>query len=203
MLAPATSLLKKAHKRLWMRYALQDAHGGPGGSGFDTAYRLPDPWDMASRREQSRFEATNRLIEREFGELGELLELGCGEGHQSLHLARLCRNHHGVDVSPQAIARARTRLPGGRFEVADIHTQPWGGGRHRFDLVTACEMLYCLPDPSPTIARMRHLARCGLVTFFSPAGRRLQPHLEQVPGLRKDWICFGSTTWLVAWWCDD
>jgi hypothetical protein len=55
-------------------------------------------------------------------------------------------------------------------------------------------------QPAATIARMRHLGRNGLVTFFAPASGRIGPHLDQVPGLHKDWIYHGGTAWLVGWW---
>lgn len=203
MLAPAANLLKKAQRRLWMKYALTRTRGVDARAGYELAYRIRDPWDMDSTLERTRFEATNRLIERHLGPVDTLLEVGCGEGHQSQYLAQACNRLHGIDVSPQAVAGARDRLPEARFEVADIQTQPWGTGRHAFDLVTACEMLYCLPDPTPVLGQMQHLGRRGLVTFFSPACRRLQSCLVDIPGLQRDWICCGGTVWLVAWWRHD
>src|SRR5690606_18970863 len=111
-------------------------------------------------------------------------------------LVQVSARLHGVDISPQAVDRARSRLPDSLFEVADIHSQPWGTERYRFDLVTACEMLYCLPDPRSALVQMQHLGRRGLVTFFSPASRRITPCLDCVPGLQHDWISSGSTVWL-------
>lgn len=158
---------------------------------------------MDSTPERARFEATNRLIERAFGHVGSVLELGCGEGHQTQYLARLSDEQYGIDVSPQAVERARARLPSAKFAVTDVFGQPWGDESKRFDLVTACEVLYYLRDPAATIERMRHLGRCGLVTFFAPAARRVGPHLEPVPGLQKDWLYHGGTAWLAGWWCHD
>ena len=137
---------------------------------------------MESELERARFEATNALIEREFGRVGSVLELGCGEGHQTGFLARLSDQQYGIDVSSQAIERARRRVPAAQFAATDIFGQPWGGHARRFDLVTACEVLYYLGDPAATLKRMRHLGRCGLVTFFAPAARRVGAHVEAIPG---------------------
>jgi hypothetical protein len=63
-------------------------------------------------------------------------------------------------------------------------------------------VLYYLSDPAATIERMRHLGRNGLVTFFAPASGRIGPHLDRIPGLHKDWIYHGGTSWLVGWWKD-
>ncbi|MBX3710752.1 MAG: class I SAM-dependent methyltransferase [Lysobacter sp.] len=203
MLNRAATLLRKARRRLWMKYALRGVGGSDNFERLDLAYSVEDPWNMASDLERARFEATNRVVERAFGHVDSVLELGCGEGHQTEWFARLSDRQYGVDVSAQAVERARRRLPAAKFEATDIFGQPWGDARHRFDLVTACEVLYYLSEPEKTIARMRHLGRNGLVTFFAPACGRVGPHLETIPGLQRDWIFHGNTAWLVAWWRDE
>lgn len=202
MFAATSRLLSKAQRRLWMKYALRGVGGSDNHSRLDLAYSMEDPWNMDSAMEKARFEATNQVIERVFGRVGSILELGCGEGHQTTHFAQLSDQQYGLDVSTQAISRARIRLPSAHFATADIFSQPWGDDRHRFDLVTACEVLYYLSDPAATIERMRHLGRRGLVTFFAPASGRIGPPLERVPDLHKDWIHSGATSWLVGWWTD-
>ncbi len=202
MFSRAITLLRKARRRLWMKYALRGVGGSDHFERLDLAYSVEDPWNMASDLERARFEATNAIIERVFGRVGSVLELGCGEGHQTEYLARLSDTQYGVDVSAQAVERARRRLPQAQFEATDIFGQPWGNQRHRFDLVTACEVLYYLSEPEKTIAQMRHLSRCGLVTFFAPACGRIGPHLDTVPGLHKEWIYHGGTAWLIGWWRD-
>lgn len=199
----ATTLLRKARRRLWMKYALRGVGGADNFERLDLAYTVEDPWNMASDLERARFEQTNALLLREFGRPGSLLELGCGEGHQTEYFARLAESVHGVDVSAQAIDRARKRLPDAAFAATDIFGQPWGDTPGRFDVVTACEVLYYLRDPAATIARMRTLGRGGLVTFFAPAVGRIAPHLEEIPGVRHDWLYHGGTAWLAAWWHND
>lgn len=203
MLADAANLLKKAQRRLWMKYALRGVGGSDNHRGLDLAYRMQDPWNMDSPMERARFEGTNRVIEQAFGRVGSVLEIGCGEGHQTEYLARLSDQQYGIDVSPQAIERAKVRLPQACFAATELSAQPWGDVRHRFDLVTACEVLYYLSDPAAELQRMRHLGRNGLVTLFAPACGRIGPHLEKLPGLHRDWIFHGGTAWLVAWWRDD
>lgn len=200
MLVNAARLLRKARRRLWMKYALRGVGGNDNHSRLDLAYTVEDPWNMASELERARFEATNRIVERVFGRVGSVLEIGCGEGHQTEWLARLSDAQYGVDVSAQAIERARKRVPAAHFEACDLSGQPWGDAHHRFDLVTACEVLYYLRDPAQALQRMRHLGRNGLVTIFAPACGRIGPHLDAIPGLHKDWFHHGSTAWLVGWW---
>ena len=203
MLNRAATLLRKARRRLWMKYALRGVGGSDNFDRLDLAYSVEDPWNMSSDLERARFEATNRVVERAFGRVGSVLELGCGEGHQTEWFARLSDRQYGLDVSPQAVERARKRLPDAHFAATDVFGQPWGDARHRFDLVTACEVLYYLSEPEKTIERMRHLGRNGLITFFAPACGRVGPHLDAIPGLQRDWIFHGNTAWLVAWWRDE
>jgi SAM-dependent methyltransferase len=196
----ARALARKLVRRSWMRYALRGVGGSDNHARLDLAYSVPDPWNLESKGELERFEGTNRIALGAFGHVGSLLELGCGEGHQSAHFARISDRVHGVDVSGTAVERARKRMPGGEFAVADVFGQPWGDAKGRFDLVTACEMLYYLKDPAGTIARMRHLGKACLVTVYSPGLCRLGPLLDGIEGVRKDWLYYGDTTWLVWWW---
>ena len=203
MFAGTARLLKKAQRRLWMKYALRGVGGSDNHSRLDLAYNVEDPWNMDSALEQARFQATNRIIEKNFGRVGSLLEIGCGEGHQTQYLARVSDQQYGIDVSTHAIARARLRLPTAHFAATDLFNLPWQDRGERFDLITACEVLYYLSDPAATLQRMRQLGRSGLVTFFAPASGRIGPHLDSIPGLRKDWIYHGGTSWLVGWWRDE
>lgn len=203
MLEKARALLQKARRRSWMKYALRGVGGNDNFERLDLAYSIEDPWNMDSPTEQARFERTNAIIEREFGRVGSLLELGCGEGHQSAYLARVADHVHGLDVSAKAVERARLRLPQARFEATDLFGQPWKPEGGRFDLVTACEVLYYMGDIDRSLARMSELGRACLVTAFAPAARRVGPHLERIDGLRKDWFWHGGTVWLAAWWRND
>lgn len=203
MMTQAKALLQKIKRRSWMKYALRGVGPNDNFDRLDLAYTIEDPWNMDSPTEIARFEGTNRIIEREFGTLGSLLEIGCGEGHQTRHLAKLAGQVHGIDVSAKAIERASERLPDVRFAEADLAHQPWGNEKHRFDLVTACEVLYYMSDVDATIQHMSHLGRQCLVTIFAPAARRVGPHLDRIPGLQKDWIWHGGTVWLIAWWRND
>lgn len=203
MLDTARALLQKVKRRSWMKYALRGVGANDNFGRLDLAYSIEDPWNMDSPTEISRFEGTNRIIEREFGRVGSLLELGCGEGHQTRHLARLADRVYGLDVSAKAVERARVRLPQGQFAAADLFNQPWSAEVPRFELITACEVLYYMSDVEQTLARMSELGRNCLVTIFAPAARRVGPQLDRIEGLRKDWIWHGGTVWLVAWWRND
>lgn len=200
MLDTAKALLQKFKRRSWMKYALRGVGPNDNFERLDLAYSIEDPWNMDSPTEIARFEGTSRIIEREFGHVGSLLELGCGEGHQTRHLQPLADRVYGLDVSAKAIERAQARLPQCRFAATDLFHQPWSDEVQRFDLITACEVLYYMSDVDQALARMSSLGRNCLVTIFAPAARRVGPHLDRIEGMQKDWIWHGGTVWLVGWW---
>ena len=50
--------------------------------------------------------------------LGPVLDVGCGPGQVTAHLAGLGLDVSGVDLSPEMVAHARRRFPDLRFDVA-------------------------------------------------------------------------------------
>lgn len=201
MLEKLKAKINRLIRRTWMRRALKGTSRGDRHEQLETAYRIRDPWNMESPLERARFEATNRMIERHIGKVGSLFEIGCGEGHQSEYLSRLSEELYAIDVSVTAIERARTRVPKAQFAATDLQSQPWGD--RRFDLVTACEVLYYMSDIRDAIERMSRLGRHCLVTCYSPTLQAVDAELERIPGLQRHWIHHGSTVWLVAWWRND
>lgn len=195
--APARSIVSK----VWRRYAMRGIGANDNHAGLDKLYALPDPWGMTTEREQSRFAQTNAVIAAQAGRVGTLLEIGSGEGHQSEHLATLCDQLYGLDVSERAVERARERLPSARFGVGEITALPWEpppGGK--YDLVVACEVLYYLSDIGKAVETMSTLGRACLVTFFCPSARRVAEHLQDLPGVRRGWIYHDPYAWLWAYW---
>jgi SAM-dependent methyltransferase len=194
---------RKVIRRSWMKYAMKGVAGTDAYDRLERAYALEDPWNLDSELEMSRFEWTNKVIQDHFGAPDSVLEIGCGEGHQTGYLQGLCRNMYGLDVSARAIDRARRRLPAAQFAVADLAHQPWGNDRGRFDLVTACEVLYYVSDIDATLDRMSHLGKHCLVTVFAPAAPRVWGALRQRIADRRDWHCFDRTVWVAGWWSND
>jgi SAM-dependent methyltransferase len=196
----ARSLVAKA----WRRFSLRGIGANDNHAGLDRLYALPDPWGMDSQREQSRFVQTNAVIEQVTGRVGSLLEIGCGEGHQSEHLARLCDTLHGIDVSSRAVARACQRVPTGHFSTGHLNDLPWQAPSDgRYDLVVACEVLYYLGDIQQAVERMSALGRHCFATFFCPSARVVAQHLVDIPGLQRGWIYHEPYAWLWAHWRGD
>jgi SAM-dependent methyltransferase len=112
---------------------------------FEGLWAQSDPWDLeTSDLDQRRYARQLALLaDRRYG---RALELGCGAGSFSRHLARSCDRLLAVDVAPSAVARARELLaPMGHVElrVGDLMELdaeadgPW-------DLVVLAETAYYL-----------------------------------------------------------
>lgn len=192
----------RLHVRMFVRRCLSHLfsirrYGGDMKS-FNRFYILPNPWDMDSPGEQHRYTETNRLIVEKIGKVGSLLEVGCGEGHQSLFLQQICDYLTGLDVSRRAVKRARKRCPGSRFLAGDICSKSLAR-EIPFDLVVACEVIYYMRDITTAVEQMRALGRMVVVTYFDGEVKKLDPEILSVPGCESATIQYGPSLWRVAW----
>jgi len=166
---------------------------------LDAVYRMGNPWGMTSSAEQFRFTETNRLILREFGRVQSLLEIGCGEGHQSLYLQDVCDSLTGLDVSARAVRRACRRCPQANFLVGDVFSQEVSA-LAPFDLVVACEVLYYISDLAATLQRLRIISRSCLLTYFEGERETLDRYVgEFLPGTHSEIIAFEQLRWHALW----
>jgi len=188
-------------KGCWTRLALHLARNGREGrqGKWDMLYMVEDPWHMASPAEQYRFEQTNRIIRENFGPVGSLLEIGCGEGHQSAYLERICSNLTGLDVSGKAVLRARKRCPQSRFLTGDIFSRELEE-LAPFDLVVACEVVHYIADVQSVLDRLGNLSANRLVTCYAGAIARLDPFFARLPGAVTEILKYGGSQWRATWW---
>ena len=182
---------------MWQRIALRNIHYSDRHRRLDALYRMPDPWEMETERERFRFQETNRLIYRNIGRPVRLLEVGCGEGHQSQELLKTCDRLVGIDVSRRAVQRSAERCPHATFRVGDVLSC---NPLERFDLVVACEVLYYMQDVASAIERISDLGQWCLVTYFDVHADRLDPYLEGIPEVKSDRFHYGDTGWKAFWW---
>jgi cyclopropane fatty-acyl-phospholipid synthase-like methyltransferase len=168
---------------------------------LDVLYRWRDPWDMSSEREQHRFRATNALLQDIYGPIGSLLEVGCGEGHHSRHLAAVCDDLTGIDVSARAVRRATSGLPGATFTAGTIATQPWRAEAGRFDVVVACEVLYYVQDLDRLLADLECVSRRGVfVTCYAEGMDLVRDAVDSRADVQQAAFRFDDQVWEAAWW---
>jgi SAM-dependent methyltransferase len=99
-----------------------------------------------------------RMLTRTIGRLGAktVLDVGCGAGQ---NLAALAAERQyaltGIDVSLEALRRARQRVPEASFLVMDAQTAVLNA---RFDVVMSMGVLEHLPDGQSAVSQMAALA---------------------------------------------
>jgi SAM-dependent methyltransferase len=158
---------------------------------------------METAREQHRFRETNTFLRQHVGAVETALEVGCGEGHQTRALQQVARAIVGVDVSPTAIQRAKTRAPGVTFVAGDILKSPEFAPPRRFDLVTVCELLYYINDVPSYVRALERLGRHVLATYFDKYKDVLDPIVLAKPGVVRGRIVFEEIGWTIAVWPGD
>jgi SAM-dependent methyltransferase len=98
-----------------------------------------------------------------FVELGDVLDVGCGDGTTAQLVAPQSRSYTGVDVRPRVIEAARQRLQEPPCPVAlyvgDMHALPFDG--ERFDQAFLLHVLTFSETPSKAIAEAARVLRPG------------------------------------------
>lgn len=193
---PMLNLISQLWKRLMLR--------GTSFSGSYTKlrglYLQSDPWQMSSAKEQHRFIETSRMLTEIAPQFGSILELGCGEGHQSEHLSKLTQNFYGLDVSDKAIQRAKMRCPTGHFAASELEQIDTVFGDQKFDLITGCEVLYYLSDISAALELLQTRTDLIFVSNYSERAKKMRPHFEADNWHRLDDIQFEGTVWECHYW---
>jgi SAM-dependent methyltransferase len=190
--------LTNALRRQWTRIPLHGVHFSDRYGRLDLLYRIRDPWEMETEQQRYRFRETNRLIEANFGRVGRILEVGCGEGHQSEELLRVCDELVGIDVSARAVERARERCPDATFAAGDVFDSRLD--EESFDLVLGCEVLYYMKDVASALDRFSALGRGCLVSYYAAPAKQLDPLVDAVDGVESETIRYGDSSWKVSWW---
>jgi SAM-dependent methyltransferase len=186
-------------KRNWLKWHLRTCVDGDPHA-FGRLYRLPDPWNLDVPGEHIRFRETTRFITNAIGKhFGSVLEVGCGEGLQSKHLAHLADRIVGIDPSLLAIKRARSlKISNATFEVADVRAyRPWSPTS--FNLVTACELIYYFHDLEEIYHSLGRLGEICLATYYEGAFDRLDRFFRMKP-VACETLHGTSCQWRVVWW---
>ena len=187
-------------RRLWARMWLRGSHFSSRYGNLQRLYIVRDPWNLASPREQARFARTNEVIASAVPECRTLLEIGCGEGLQTEHLLEVSDAVTGLEVSAQAIKRAREKLPKVEFKVGAAEDVPQLFAGRRFDLVTACEVLYYMTDVPGTLAHLQSVTDALLVTSYSGKAAELEKAMAGAGWQELAPISAEDTVWRVFLW---
>lgn len=90
---------------------------------------------------------------------GLALDAACGTGRHAAYLAALGHTVIGVDSSPDMLAIAQTKVPGGEFHVGDMHRLPVADAQ--VDVVVCALALMHVPDLQVVFAELVRVLKPG------------------------------------------
>lgn len=107
----------------------------------------------------------------------DVLDVGCNTGYGTVRLVPTARSVTGVDVSPAAVAAARSRDGGESVAFAVIDGLGLPFPDHSFDLVTSFQVVEHVADPVPYLQEIRRVLRPGGIAILTTpnAAIRLDP----------------------------
>lgn len=192
--------INRLFRRLWMYLNLRGIRLGRYAY-LKRLYLIRDPWHMQSGKEQHRFNRINEIIIERFGKLDSVLEIGCGEGHQTEYLKNICQEIYGIDVSDLAVRRAKKRFPEAHLFVNDLLSYSGKPDGKRFDLVVASEVLYYIHDLPAAIKKLNSLGRHCLISYYELEIERLDSYLNDLPvDYESKVLSYEGASWKVVCW---
>jgi SAM-dependent methyltransferase len=114
----------------------------------------------------AQFEPAWRIVAdaADVGAGTSLLDLGCGDGGFCAFAARRGATVHGLDVEPDAIARALEEVPQGEFRLGLMERLPWPDDA--FDVVTSFNALqYALDTELAVVEACRVVGPAGRIAI--------------------------------------
>jgi ubiquinone/menaquinone biosynthesis C-methylase UbiE len=110
---------------------------------------------------------------------GTALDAACGTGRHAAYLAALGHKVIGVDISPEMLAVAAVKVPGGEFREGDLHQLPVPD--QHADIVVCALALTHVPDLAPVLAEFARVLRPGGHLVISDS-RMDYPLVQALPG---------------------
>lgn len=154
--------------------AAMDANSKPRFSGLNRTLGFAEHRLLGRRTEE--YFIGHRYLPARGDRGGRLLDMGCGEGTTLQAFRNRGWEICGVDISAEAIAEARKKLPDATLEVADLEETRVELGR--FDLVRLDNVLEHVIDPEKVLRAARgYLAPGGELAVYVPHGRSLSLRL--------------------------
>lgn len=126
---------------------------------------------------------------REHGADLRVLDLGCGTGAVTLHLASRGFTVNAVDHSPDMVAVAQAKIERANaagsvsFDVTSAGYLPFGN--ERFDLVTCQRVLHHIPDVEPVFGEVKRVLKPGGAFYLSDGAADWTPAARALRGVWK------------------
>jgi ubiquinone/menaquinone biosynthesis C-methylase UbiE len=102
---------------------------------------------------------------RQFAARKDALDVGCGTGYGTAHLAEVAKSAVGIDISEAAIKWAKKRYPGVKFIRMDAQCLEFPD--RSFDLIVSTENFEHLPDQAAHVKELARILRHDGLCFVA------------------------------------
>lgn len=131
---------------------------------YDTYFKLEDSHWWFLGRKKILADIIAHIVPRR---VESACDIGCGKGENLVLLSRVADSLSGIEMSPEAVALARTRFPHAAIETGSF---PGISVPHNTDLVTMFDVLEHIEDDAGALNTIRgSLAPGGLLVCTVPA----------------------------------
>lgn len=133
--------------------------------------RYDETAEVYDRRYEGIQRAKYRVVMRNLpGEIGNILDLGCGTGMFLRELSSRAGFVVGVDASPEMLEVARCRVGKAELVLADADALPFTD--ESFDAVVSVTLLQNMPDPAKTVGEVARVLRPSGVVVLTVLKRK-------------------------------
>jgi len=124
-----------------------------------------DSWQQDDLRHLDQKICTSILDQFNFS---KILDVGCGKGAFTQFLKKHNNHVTGVDISPTAIERAKSRYPDIEFKAEDVASPNWHENFGRYDLIICLELLSYITNWQMLLHDFSKMAQFALIKLFIP-----------------------------------
>ena len=167
-----------------------------------------DHWNESHRKEgydeiepesRARGERVLQILESLRIRGKSILEVGCGTGWLTERLVQFGPTT-AIDLSPRAIAIARSRGLGAELLAGDFCTQEFSTGK--FDVVICLETISCVADQREFIEKLATVTRPGGYLIITAQNKFVYERRSDIgppkPGNIRKWLTASSSG--NCWW---
>ena len=153
---------------------------------FSKLYKeIKDPWHYnTSAYEKERFKEIIRLAKTV--PYKNILEIGSAEGHLTKSLTDISGNVTCLEISKDAISRAKQKAPKAKY--INISFQNFDSRGQKFDLIVCSEVLYYFKNKRAAIFKMENMADFILLSNFGLWDILFSFYFKKMALLKKSYV---------------
>jgi len=133
---------------------------------YEIIYFFKNPWNLNNESEILRYKKINEYLLK-FNKLNKFesaIEIGSGEGHQSIYLSHIINNLDSIEISSIATKRAKEKhLSNINFKNVNLYDY---NSNKNYDLVIASEVIYYFIDIEKFIDKIETLGNAYFISYY-------------------------------------